>query len=177
MRKLITTLLAASIILCSTPATSRDDRLRFSIHNALASVNAKQKLNNGVSFFFGEQAHGKVIKKLGRYSTSQKTNAFGKSDNQACEWAFLSALISLQQRALREGGNAVINIHSNYKGVEFKSDTEFECGAGAVIAGVALKGTVVKLKESAAHTVNLHELPFKNETAIKSPLQRVSYLN
>jgi hypothetical protein len=39
----------------------------------------------------------------------------------------------------------VVNIRSNYKRKLFASTTEFECGAGAVIAGVVLKGEVVKL--------------------------------
>ena len=43
------------------------------------------------------------------------------------------------------GGNAVINIKSNYKNVEFTSETEYECGAGAVTGGVAFVGEIVKL--------------------------------
>lgn len=41
--------------------------------------------------------------------------------------------------------NAVMNISSYYKKREFVSDTEFECGAGFVMAGVTLKGDLVKL--------------------------------
>ena len=40
--------------------------------------------------------------------------------------------------------DAVVNIESNYKNRQFSSETEFECGAGAIMAGVALKGTLVK---------------------------------
>ncbi len=69
-----------------------------------------------------------------------------KSDEKACNWAFLSAMIALRDRALNEGGNAVVNIKSNYKQNEMSSNTEFECHAGAIMSGVALKGTVVKLK-------------------------------
>lgn len=146
MLKLSTLLLTAVVALYSTQAISRDDRLRFSIDEALSTEAAKQKLNAGVSFYFGDQEHGQVEKKFGEFQSNKKTNAFNKSDRQACEWTLLSALISLQQRALKEGGNAVINIRSNYKNIEFKSSTQFECGAGAIIAGVALKGVVVKLK-------------------------------
>jgi len=139
-------LLAATIALYSAQAASRDDRLRFSIEEALSTEVAKQKLDAGIRFYFGDQKHGQIAQKFGQFSSNKKTNAFNKSDQKACEWAFLSALISLQQRAVKEGGNAVINIISNYKNVEFKSDTEFECGAGALMAGSALKGTVVKLE-------------------------------
>ena len=146
MRKLTTVLLAATVVLFSTQAASRDDRLHFSINKALATGTAKQKLNAGIRFYFGGQKHSRVAKNFGEFGSNKKTNAFNKSSRQACERAFLSALISLQQRALREGGNAVINIRSNYKNIVFKSSTRFECGAGTIMAGVALKGKVVKLK-------------------------------
>jgi uncharacterized protein YbjQ (UPF0145 family) len=58
----------------------------------------------------------------------------------------LSALIELRANALEQGGNAVVNIVSYYKKVPFSSPTEYECHAGAFVAGVALKGTIVKLK-------------------------------
>jgi uncharacterized protein YbjQ (UPF0145 family) len=101
---------------------------------------------DNVRVFFAGQQHPPVSKKYGEFSTNKKTNAFNKSDEKACQWAFFSAIKSLQERALKEGGNAVINIKSNYKSREFSSPTEFQCGAGAIIAGVALKGTVVNLK-------------------------------
>ena len=146
MQKLTIALMAAVVTLTSVPALARDDRLRFSIKDALATEAAKKVLNGEVRFYFGNQEHGPVEKNFGEFSSNKKTNAFTKSDRQACERAFLSALISFQQRAQREGGNAVINLRSNYRNVEFTSDTEFECGAGAIIAGVTLKGTVVKLR-------------------------------
>ncbi len=43
------------------------------------------------------------------------------------------------------GGNAVIDIHSAYKNGEYKSATDFECGAGSFIGGVAMRGTVANL--------------------------------
>ena len=56
----------------------------------------------------------------------------------------LSALIELRERARKEGGDAIVNIVSFYRKQEFDSDTLYECHAGAFVAGVALKGTVVK---------------------------------
>lgn len=138
--------IASSIILYSNLAISRDDRLQFSIKDALATDAAKKKLNGGIRFYFGDQPHPKVDRKFGEFGTNRKSSAFGKSDQKACEWVFLSAMIVLQKRALKEGADAVINIYSNYKDNEFKSNSKFECGAGSFVAGVALKGKVVKLK-------------------------------
>ena len=42
-------------------------------------------------------------------------------------------------------GDAVIKIHSYYKKSTNAPAGEFECGAGAFVAGVALRGTVVRL--------------------------------
>jgi hypothetical protein len=43
------------------------------------------------------------------------------------------------------GGNAIVNLRSNYKDREFTSETEYQCGAGNVTGGVAFVGDVVKL--------------------------------
>ena len=58
----------------------------------------------------------------------------------------LSALISLQDRIKAEGGNAVVNIESFYDRQPMASNTEYECHAGAIMAGVALRGDVVTLR-------------------------------
>ena len=108
---------------------------------------AKEKLDGSVKFFFGNQETPKILTKLGTDVTNQKTNAVGKSDEKACNWVFLSALIQLEKRAKQLGANAVVNIVSYYKKDVMSSATEFECHAGAVIAGVALKGDFVKVAE------------------------------
>ncbi|HIF5944891.1 TPA: hypothetical protein ACX3GK_003567 [Vibrio parahaemolyticus] len=55
-------------------------------------------------------------------------------------------MIALKERAIKEGGNAVLDIKSNYKNNLTSSSDTFQCGAGTMIAGVALTGKVVKLK-------------------------------
>ena len=143
-RRSLLTVLAC--LVCLTSVHAREDMKSFAIESVLESDPGKAKLT-GIAFYFGDQAHPKVVKSLGEWSTSKKTNAFNKSDQEACDWAFLTAMITMQQRALREGGNAIINIKSNYKHVETSSQTEYKCGAGNIMAGVALKGTVVKIEK------------------------------
>lgn len=140
-------LLAAIVITstCWAPGSfAREDVQSFSIENALNAEAAQSKLSGNVKLAFGNQSIGKVQRRIGEFRSNKKTNAFGKSDEQACNWAFLSALLSLHDRAIAEGGNAVINIRSNYKNNTTSSATTFDCGAGNVIAGVALIGVVVK---------------------------------
>jgi len=136
--------LAVLVALITLPVTARDDHNMYSIEDALKAPKAQEKLDPNVNLYFGEQKHPKVAKSFGEAHTNKKTNAFNKSDKEACEWTFLSAVLELQKRANKEGGNAVINIKSNYKNIEHSSKTEYMCGNGALMSGVALKGTVVK---------------------------------
>jgi uncharacterized protein YbjQ (UPF0145 family) len=135
------------VIICgsSLPATARNEHKLFPITQALSTPAAQSKLDPGVRLFFGKQKHPSVIKELGEWNTNKKTNAFARSDQQACEWVFLSAMIALQERARKEGANAVINISSNYQNIETSSESAYVCGAGGLIAGVALKGRAVSL--------------------------------
>lgn len=126
-------------------AAARNTALILPVSSVMSMPDAKQKLDGSVKFYFGKSGHPAVLKKFGNYVTNKKTNSFGKSDAEACNWAMLSALITLQERAQTEGGNAVINIESYYKKNPNSLESEFECHAGAFVAGVALRGDVVKL--------------------------------
>ncbi|WP_082729510.1 excinuclease ABC subunit A [Burkholderia sp. FL-7-2-10-S1-D7] len=128
----------------ASAANARDTINDYPIESALKSEAGK--LDDGIALYFGDQAHPRVIQSYGSFATNKKTNSFGKSDEAACQHVFLSAVIELQARARKEGGNAVIGIKSNYRNVLRSSATEFTCGAGAVVAGAALTGEVVTLK-------------------------------
>ncbi|MEO6920849.1 MAG: excinuclease ATPase subunit [Collimonas sp.] len=136
---------AAGILLTALPAQAVDRIVMLPVGAAMADNDAQSRLGDSVHFYFGNQPAPAVLEKLGSNKTSQKTNAFGKSDEKACNWAFLSAMLSLQKHAQSIGANAVTNIASNYNNVEHASATEFECHAGAIMAGVALKGDFVKV--------------------------------
>ena len=146
MKKLGLLLVPAALLLSANVAQARDSITEYSIKDLLDSAQAKQVLLD-VPLFFADQKHGKIAKKYSEVITNKKTNAFNKSDSEACNWVMLSALKALQERAQREGMNAVINIESYYKKRKFVSATHFECGAGTFMAGVALKGTPVTLKK------------------------------
>lgn len=132
-------------LLSAGPALARDDHKMYPLAEALQTQGAKDKLDPGVRLFFGDQSHPQVAAEFGQWKTNKKTNGFNKSDQEACEWVFLSAVLELQERAREQGGNAVIEIKSNYKSEEHSSETEYMCGSGALMSGVAFKGKVVKL--------------------------------
>lgn len=149
MKRTTGTIVALVAMGCMTYASAkgRDDHLKLPIQGALEKGQSyKDTVGTDIKLFWGTQKTPAIDRKMGEFTSNKKTNAANKSDQEACDLAFISAVIGLQQRARKEGGNAVVNIRSVYKNEDSDSPTEFICGAGKIIAGVALRGTVVKLK-------------------------------
>jgi hypothetical protein len=128
-------------------AHARDSEYKLPIQEVLQNPEYKAKLGDDVTFRFGDGKVPARARSLGEFVANQKTNSVGRPDEQACRWAMLGALVELRERALKEGGNAVVNIVSYYQKDTFSSPTLYDCHAGGIIAGVALKGTVVKLRK------------------------------
>jgi len=147
--KTVHLLVVAALLSAPAVVTARDDRRTFSIENALKTPAALSKLDPRVKLFFGSKTPAPVASTMGEAATSRKTNAFGKSEQEACDWVFLSVVLELQAQARRAGADAVVGIESNYKHERFDSATEYTCGIGSVIAGVAFRGTIAKLKAGA----------------------------
>jgi hypothetical protein len=57
---------------------------------------------------------------------------------------FVQHLIQFQNTAKANGANAVTNLVSFYKSNETRSTTTYQCAKGTALAGVALKGDLVK---------------------------------
>jgi uncharacterized protein YbjQ (UPF0145 family) len=146
MKKVISIMIVMGAIF-AMPAQAADNKYMMPIDAAMAANDAQSRLGDSVKFYFGKQVTPTVLKKIASDTTSLKTNAFGKSNEKACNWVFLSDMLSLQKRAKELGANAVINIVSNYNHVENSSETEFECHVGAIMAGVAFKADFVTIAE------------------------------
>ncbi len=139
LSKTLTVSVAALVLAACAP---RDTTHYFSIDEALRSPQAAEVLNPKIKLYFGKPAPGKVV--AAGLVSNKKTNAANKTDQQACEWAFLSAVKSFQDRAAEMGATKVGNLISFYKKNPYKSTTQFECHAGNLIGGVTLKGDIVK---------------------------------
>jgi len=137
---------ATALLAVASTAQARDTRVEQSLHELVNSAEARNVgIDGSVKFYLaGEKVS--VLQRLGEDVTNKKTNAANKSDADACRWVALSALRALQDGAKSRGANAVVDIVSYYKKNEFKSTTNYECYAGAILAGVALKGTYAKVK-------------------------------
>ena len=149
IQRLLRTLsLTAAAVLATCTATvaqARDTKLLLPIAEAMTQIDDAYPDRGLVMFFFGDQKYPKVTAQLGGDVSDRKTNAFGRANETACNWVFLSSLMTLEREAEEVGANAVINIVSYYKKNEMSSSTLFECHAGTIMAGVALKGDFVKI--------------------------------
>jgi len=139
---------ATALLLAALPGISqaRDTALYLPFDKVVQQMLAEKKLDGSVKFYLaGVQPRGKVKVLSPAAVTNKKTNAFNKSDEAACEWALQSALLTMQDAAKKVNANAVTNIASYYKRNERKDAATYECHAGAVIAGVALKGDLARV--------------------------------
>ena len=139
----------AALLLCALPSVSqaRDTTHFLPFDAVVAEATQAGRLDGSVKFYLaGNKPAGKVSVINPNITTSQKTNAFGKSDEAACNWVLQSALIKLQNAAKAAGANAVIEIASNYQNKEYRDSSKYECHAGAIMAGVAFKAQLATVK-------------------------------
>jgi uncharacterized protein YbjQ (UPF0145 family) len=139
--------LALVLLACAAPlvAVARDNIVKITLDSVLEQPEAKEKLDGSVKFFLAGAKTPAIQKKLGEDVTNQKTNSFNKGAERGCKYVALSALIALQNGAKKVGANAVVDIVSYYKKETASSPTDIECHDGALIDGVALKGTYAKV--------------------------------
>jgi uncharacterized protein YbjQ (UPF0145 family) len=147
IRFLLSALFLIILAFLATPSQARDTEYKLKIEEVLQRDDYSAKIGNEIRFYFSGQKPPAVAASLGEFVTNRKTNSVGKPDEDACRWAMLSALVSLRDLAKEIGGDAVIDVVSYYKKKTFASGSEYECHAGNIVAGVALKGTIVKLKK------------------------------
>ncbi|CAB3631556.1 MAG: excinuclease [Achromobacter pulmonis] len=130
---------------CATPALAADRTVFLPLQPAIDAAQAAGKIDGSVKFYLaGTGPKGKVLE--AGAVTNRKTNAFAKKDADACLWAAQSAVIALHEAAKKAGANAVTNIVSYYRKNEYRSKTDYECHAGAMVAGVALRGDLSIVK-------------------------------
>ncbi|AXQ29284.1 hypothetical protein D0B54_11545 [Solimonas sp. K1W22B-7] len=120
---------------------------RMPVQDVLDSAEAQGPLDGTVQFHFAGQPRPEVLEQLGTQATNRVTSAAGRSDEEACRWAMLAALKDLQAEAKKQGANAVVDIHSNYRGWVYNSPTQYECHSGMVNAKLTIRGTIAKVRE------------------------------
>ena len=127
----------------TAPAADKWEQL--SVKAALQSDLAKEKLDPGLSFYMKGQKHRKARSTSGEYTSNKRSRKFRRSTEDACQQAFISALLSFQQRANKEDRNAVIDLYSITKDKKFVSTEKYSCLVGGMAANVALRGKVANI--------------------------------
>lgn len=125
-------------------AVARNVAVMLPIEQAMKAPAAADRLDGSVRLYFGTSPAHPIARDFGTYVARRKTNGFAKSEETSCDWAFLAAVRELQERAIKLGGNAVIDIESYYDRHPVSSRTDFECHKGFLMAGVTLRGKVVR---------------------------------
>jgi hypothetical protein len=145
MKMLMSAVLFAAACAASWPATARAQSQLYPIAQALSSPEAQAKLDRGVKLYFGRQGHPPVARTIGVWPSNKRANKFGRSEQLACDYALLSAVLSLQGRARRERANAVVDIVTSYGDAVTVSSTQYVCDIAGLRSGVALRARVVSL--------------------------------
>lgn len=147
MKSFVQSLMVAGVALfLAAGQVNAEDKLQnFPVKHALASAVAKDKLDNGIKTYMMGQSVPGLQKRFGSYKSNKRANGAGKGAQDACDVAFISALIALQQRADKEGGNAVVDIYSLTKDKKMQSSENYSCNAGGMMVNVVLMGTVARV--------------------------------
>ena len=105
----------------------------------LASDEAKRLLNPSVPVSFG--GSGSVVQS--NLITRQAANATGKSDEAACERAFINAAHKFQATAQSRNAKRVSNFHSYYNR-KILHGGQYDCEVGTFHARVVMRGDIAR---------------------------------
>ncbi|MDR0673250.1 MAG: excinuclease ATPase subunit [Zoogloeaceae bacterium] len=147
MKKSLLALPFAAMLCLPAVSLARDTAHFLDFQMVVDQALADGQLDGSVKFYLkGQRVPGKISQTFPEATANKKTNAANKSDETACEWALRSVLISFQNNAKRHGANAVVDMVSFYDKKEYGDPEKFECHAGAIMAGVVMKGKAAIVK-------------------------------
>jgi uncharacterized protein YbjQ (UPF0145 family) len=128
-------------------AQARDTAHFLNFHETVKAAINDGQLDGTVKFYLkGERVPGKIVQSFPEAVSNKKTNAANKTDEVACDRALRSVLVAFQDNAKTHGANAVVDMVSFYKGNLHQDPARYECHAGNIMAGVAMKGRAAIVK-------------------------------
>ena len=144
----VATAVGLALVVSLWPMEALADNDAISVEVARALEYSGRRKPSAFAWFMLGSRHNAEKKALGRMVTRKSTSAFGRSDQHACGIAFQSAIIQLQERARRLGGNTVVDIVSIADGETTESKDSFRCSVGKLVATVHLEARAVVLEAS-----------------------------
>jgi hypothetical protein len=139
LRKTAIAVVALAAFAAPAHAKGRADVQTYPIESIRALPEYQEKIGNFRFVWGNNPGRG-----LGTTQTRKATNGVNKSDEAACAWAALSALIALKADAEKRGGSSVQGLKSNVTGTPFSSSTEFQCISGFTNSRVYFQGVVAR---------------------------------
>ncbi len=127
------------VMLLGTTLQARDTKLMLSVSKGLKKGRQVGALDRSIRVQFGSSG---LRSGQRRYTANRKTNAFNKTDVEACEWAFISSVKSLQDRARNMGKRRVTGIVNYYNRRRRSNPSRYECHVGKFVAKVAIQGNI-----------------------------------
>lgn len=140
-----TTILALAILAGASTAAHAEKVLMLPLEEAVQLGLAQKKLDGSVKFYLSGAPTPEGGTAIGEETANRRTASGGRSKEEACHWVALSTLISLEEFAKKRGANAVVDLHSVFKGKVYKDPVNYECHAGNMLTGVTFKGTYVRI--------------------------------
>lgn len=145
MKKTASILALAVLAAAGTTAAHAEKVLMLPLEEAVQLGLAQKKLDGSVKFYLSGAPTPEGGTAIGEETANRRTASGGRSKEEACHWVALSTLISLEEFAKKRGANAVVDLHSVFKGKVYKDPVNYECHAGNMLTGVTFKGTYVRL--------------------------------
>ncbi len=137
-------LVAGAVALAWGKAVAMDMPLHLPLAEVVGGHNYAARVGDSVTFVFGATRDGET---LGTISSAQRKRNTDNTDEAACQFTLLAALADLRDQAVRQGGDAVVDIVSDYRERPFSSAGEYECHVGSNGVFVTLKGTLMRLRK------------------------------
>ena len=141
-RKSTILLLFVSFVTIAHPAFAKDVFHDLPVKAAQKSALGKEKLLGVPAYMVGQQSP-RIEKDFGQFKSNKRTHRLNKTEEDACNVAFLSALIALQKRAVKLGADSIVDIKSITKYKRLESALNYRCAASDLMANVVLTGRIV----------------------------------
>ncbi len=138
------TILALALLAGASMAAHAEKVLLLPLEEAVQLGLELKKLDGSVKFYLSGAPTPEGGTAIGEETANRKTSSGGRTKEEACHWVALSTLISLEEFAKKRGANAVVDLHSAFKGKVYKDPVNYECHAGSMLTGVTFKGTYVR---------------------------------
>ena len=144
MKNAMRGLLLVSGLALSAGVNARETLFQYDVAGALQRARALElPVASDISLYFSGQSLPEGAHVLKPITLFRKAQSLSKTDREACDTAFLGAVREMQEQARLAGAQAIGNIRSNYDNYEENLKSEYRCGAGFLMAGVAFKADLL----------------------------------